>query len=404
MKNRPLVAIDIGSTKIACVVATGPAPLAAMESYGLFQRGGRDFEIVGVGLVEYPSQASTWPCDSNVLARAIEQALEATGVTQPLQDAVVALSHPQLLHTRVTARIDLASEPVTIHRRHLRRLDEQALSQALGIDWDPLLLQPLGYSGNGFDAVRDPRTLVATRLSGTFQLIGIPLAVRRVVTQALEAVGLEVEQLRYSLQAVAVSCVEESIRSKRALLMDIGGCCTDLAILDQGHLARTMTIPWGGSIAAHTIAQECKVTWKEALAMSLEGPSSAKPKVRQIMAKQLMVLQKAAHELLRGEALPDHAVVTGRGALIDGVVEWVEMMSEVKSVLGRSPRASTFGDLSSQVGLSPVLGLLELAFRPSVGSPFSFSRGELVQRTPSHPARLVDRLIDRTRRILVEYF
>jgi cell division ATPase FtsA len=351
MASRPIVAIDLGSTKVACVV-------------GQATENGQGFEIVGSGLASYPSPSSAWPGDPSLIARVVEQALEEAGCAPSLDRAIVALTHPALSHHRVTASIDVADEPVTVRSRELQRLKAQAIGQALGIDQDALLLEAVAYRGNGFDGVRDPRGLVATKLSGTFQLIGLPLAAKRAATQALEALGLEAEQFLYSLQASAASCIEEPLRSKRVLLVDLGGCCADLAIVDQGCLTRTLSIP-----------------------VTLEGVASPK----RLIDRHLRDLEQGLRQLMKGEVMPETAIVTGRGALIDGVVEWVECATELNAVLGRSPRASRLGDLSRQVALSAAIGLLELRFRGR--SP-----------SPARSSRFVNRLLDRTKTLLIEYF
>ena len=386
MGVQPLVAIDLGSSKVACAVGK---PLTNGAGGGV--------ELLGVGVAGYPTMMTTWPCEPALLAEAINQALEDAKLMQLPDRALVALTHPDLFHRRVTAHIEVADEPITIRQRDLQRLREQAVSQALELDRAALLLEPLGYAGNGFDGVKDPRGLVATRVRGTFQLISVPIAVRRAVTQALDVVGLELDRLVYGLQAVVASCVEERLWSKRVLLIDVGGCCTDLAIMDAGRLSRSLSIPWGGAMVVDAVAKACRLTMDQALAVSLEGLSSQQPKVRQLVERELRLLQQQVHGLLKGEALPDLAIVTGRGALMDGLVEWVAQMTQINAVLGRSPRAKGLGDLNRQIAVSAALGLLELAVRTPTG-------GQTRIQGVRGSGRLLDRLLERTKYLLVEYF
>ena len=134
-------------------------------------------------------------------------------------------------------------------------------------------------------------------------------------------------------------------------------------------------------------AQRCA----DVTTLSLEGLGSRRPQVREQVKSRLAKLQRAIHEVLKGEPLPERAVVTGRGALIDGLVEWVERVTEIKTSINRSTRIQSTGNLSRQVGLSTALGLLELA-----------TASHLAPAT--HPSRLFDRLITRTKTLLTEYF
>ena len=388
MKHKPILAIDIGTTKVACALGQ---PFQGHVGYPLASSSDLGFELIGCGAARYPTLSSTWPPDRSVVARAVEQALEETHATSIPDQALVSLTHPELSHSRVPAQIDLSDEPITIRSRDLQRLSAQALSQGLAIDRHALLLEAFGYSGNGFQDVKDPCGLMATRLTGTFHLIAIPIAARHFVMQSLESVGVEVDHLIYSLRAAAAACLDERALSKRVLLLDIGGCCTDAAILDRGTLVNSLTVPWGGMCVAEAVAKECRVTMEQALTMSLGGLGSANSSVRRIVEQQLRVLQRGIHQLVKDGPIPDLAVVTGRGALMEGLVEWVERITEINATLGRSRNTKHLGDLHRQLALSPALGLLTLAC-------------QAVPPEPSRPSRLVDRLIDQTRHLLIEYF
>ena len=375
MSSRSVAALDLGGSKVACVVARPSAD-------------GTGFDVLGAGVASHQHADAAWPGDPAVLAEAIERALEQAAAGAMPDLALVSLTHPGLLHTRVTVQIDLADEPIMVRSRDLKRIGAQAISQALPLDRDTLLLEPLGYSGNGFESVRDPRGLAATRLIGIFQLISMPLSVRRAVVQALELVGLEPDRIVYNLQAVAA--VSDPMPA-RTLLVDIGGCSTDVAVCEHGCLSKTASVPWGGMMLVEQIARVCRITMDQALTISLEGLGSPKAEVRRIVAAQLGALKQALEEILRDEPAPELVVVTGRGALIDGVVEWIKTATQVTAVVGRSPRTKHVGDLGRQLALTPAFGLLEMAYHNS-SEPLT------------GPRRLVESFIGRTRQVLVEYF
>ena len=388
MSRQLVVALDVGSSKVACVIGrlVNLAELPAQS-----RAGSVGAELVGHGLASYPLGA--WPPEPSVVAECIERALEETRVTDLPDRVTVTLSHPHVAHTQVTAQLDLADEPVTVRVRDLHRLRKHAIAQALGLDRDALLLEAIGYSGNGFEGIRNPTGLVATRLHGTFQLVSLPLNVRRMITQALELLGLELDQLIYSLHALAASQLSID-PAGQVLLIDVGGSCTDMAMLRHGHLVRSDTIAWGGQTVLDAVATACRLTRDQALPMSLEGLASATPTVRRVMEEQVRALREPLHRLLQASSVPSLAVVTGRGALMDGLVEWVETMTGIPATLGRSAQAKELGDVARQVALSSALGALELAARARQRPRFSRA---------SSP-RLFDRLLDRTKRILVEYF
>ena len=376
---RPLVALDIGSTKVACAI-------------GLPHEDTPGFDLLGSSVIPYPSLSNAWLSDPLLVGRTIEQALESTAITGDFHRALVTISHPALVSEQVQTSIDLADEPIVVRTQDLDRLKARALDHVLGVDREPLFVERLGCSGNGFQYVREPVGLSATRLTGTFHIVTMPLAARRALVQAVESAGLEVGRLMFSLQVVAATAAKEEAHRRHALLMDIGGLNTDVGLLVEGRLQNTQTIPWGGLTLARDLATSSKLTFEQAITLSLEGLASRKPEVRQFLEHALRDLRQVIERLLEDEPLPEIALVTGRGALIDGIVEWLEETTKIKASVVRSPRTQIVGDLSRQIALSTVLSLLEL----ETGSP---ARKPLL--STSH---LLDRVISRTKTVLTEYF
>ncbi len=378
MTIQPLVALDLGATKVACAV-------------GLPHERSRSFELLGSSLTPYPLLSDTWLGDPLMVSRTIEQALEATAVHGEFSRAWVSAHPPFLTSEHVRVGIPLADEPATVRAQDLKRLERSALHQALGVDREPLLVERLGCSGNGFDGVRDPRGLSATRLMADFHLVAIPIASRRAIVQAVESAGLEVVRLTYTLPAALASMAEERLTHQRVLLIDVGGLTSDVGLFVEGLLRDVAFLPWGGLKLAETIAKDLHVTMEQAVTWSLEGTSCRKPEVRSHVERHWALLQKAIEKVLHRQPQPDAVLLTGRGTLMDGFAEWIERTTGVSTSLCRSARTNQLGDLSRQVGVSTAIGLLEL----------------VTSTTPAPLLRsphLFNRLIDQTRVILTEYF
>ena len=378
MTTRPLVALDIGSTKVACAV-------------GVPHEHTPGFELLGSSIVPYPSCQDAWLSDPLLVGHAIEQALEAAAVREDLHQALVAINHPSLKAEQVRTAITLGDEPVVVRAHDVERLQRAALHQALGVDREPLLVERLGCAGNGFDRVRDPRGLSATRLTGAFHIVTMPMAARRALVQAVESAGLEVGRLLYTLPAVLASVADPELSRQRVLLVDVGGLSVDIGLFVDGVLQALSVLPWGGLTLATAIASDAQVTMEQAVTWSLEGTACRRPEARALIERRWAELPGAAAGLLTDQPRPDRVLVSGRGGLMDGFVEWIEQATEVPAALCRSARTGTVGDLSRQIGLSAALGLLELM---SVKG----------SRPAAKPDRLVDRLIARTRSVLTEYF
>jgi len=378
MTTRPLVALDIGATKVACAI-------------GLPHEHTPGFELLGTSLVAYPARPDGWLSEPLAVGQTIEQALEAAGVSGDFDRAVVAINPPSLASERTRAMVALADEPITVRSKDLERLQAHAVHHILGIDREPLLIERLSCTGNGFDGVRDPRGLAATRLAGVFHILTMPLSARRALVQAVESAGLEVARLTYALPAALAGAGDESLSRKRIIVVDIGGLTAEMGLFIEGVLHAVSIVPWGGLTLSTEIAQTCRVTMDQAIAWSLEGRACRKPEAHALIDGKWQSISEALTRLLEDQPRPDAVLVCGRGALMDGFVEWIEQAIGIPASLCRSPRTSQLGDLSRQIGLVGAIGLLELALRDGASRALRPSRG-------------VNRLLERTRTILTEYF
>ncbi|MBI4354410.1 MAG: hypothetical protein HY595_04160, partial [Candidatus Omnitrophica bacterium] len=299
MRRQPFLVIDISSKGIAWAI--GQPTVQPKPS---------PFELLGWGTVD--TETPQW--DPAGLAHAIERVLKGVTLTSLPDRASVCLSHPALSHHRVTTQVDLADEPIMIRERDLERLRSLSVTQAMPIDHELLALEPLGYAGNGFSGVTDPRGLTATRVRGTFHLITVPLALRRALGQALESLGIELEGLTYRPKALVAGGVLGEGRQQRSLLVDGDGIVWDLALVDQGRIVEGTTLRWDVKDTEMGDTKQILDNW-----------------------------------FVSPNCPPSRAVITGRIALVDGMVERLEQATGVSAVLGRSPWAQSLGDLSRQV-------------------------------------------------------
>ena len=374
MRSRPIVALDIGSTKVACAIGASSSQ-------------GGSFQLTGGSLVPYPFFLETWLGDPLLVSQTIEQALDSAGAGSP-GEVAVAMASPMLSSEKVQVSIPLADEPIVVRTKDLQRLQERALDQALGIDREALVVERLSCSGNGFESVSDPRGLSATRLSGTFHIVTMPIALRQRLIQILESAGLEMTHLFYSLSATAAA-FDEGSHPHRMLLIDLGGLSTQVGLFVEGRLRSSVSLAWGGLTLAFELSQLKHLTMEQAVSLSLEGCTSPDENLRRCLDPHLEVLSRSIQQFLHGQTRPDGVYLSGRAALMDGIVEWVEKTVGLNPTIYRPAHAQAMSGLSQQVGMSSALGVLNLLAcqGSSVRSPW-----------------VVNRLLERTRAILTEYF
>jgi cell division protein FtsA len=399
---RSWLALDIGATKVACAIGRPGGVLTAYRpaSLGGTIQDASDVELIGSSLVAYPAIAQTWMDDVAMAGEMISRAIEEAGASAEITQAVVAIRPPSLVSQRVRSAIVLGDEPVAVRTRDLERVRAHALETVLGIDREPLMVERLGCDGNGFEGIRDPRGLPASRLIGTFQIVTMPMAVRRAVVQAVESAGLEVAQIVSTLPAVFASVASHHALPPRVLLIDIGGLTTEIALFRDGVCWDVRVVPWGGVRAATAMAAALRVTVDQAMQWTREGASCRQAEARAFIEQQWAVLTQAPDEALADEPRPDGVLLTGRGSLSDGCVEWIERATRAPTSLARPDARLPLGDLARQVGLSAAVGAVTLVAKPAI-TP---SPTPLARLPAGQAGHAVDRLLHRAASVLTEYF
>jgi hypothetical protein len=144
-------------------------------------------------------------------------------------------------------------------------------------------------------------------------------------------------------------------------------------------------------VLAYRLASQLQITLEQSNRWILQGTAAPEAAAVVFIQEQWEHFGAELKAFLAGHPLPDVALVSGRAGLMDGFAEWLEQHTGMQVQLARSLRTQRYGDVSRQVALTPVIGLLEQA-----------SRSRL-KRAPT-PTNLVHRVIDRTKAVLAEYF
>lgn len=378
---RSWLALDLGATKVACAVGSPSASAA----------GG--VELSGSSVVAYPAASEAWLGDSAMVADAIAQAVEQAGAGADVTQAVVSARPPSLASEQIRSALVLGEEPRAIRARDVERLQAHALETVLGVDREALMVERLGCDGGGFTGVRDPRGLPTCRLIGAFHVVTMPIAARHALVRAVEAAGLDVAQVLYTLPAVFAGLPALREPARQVLLVDIGGLSSDIGLFLDGLCTQVRVVPWGGISAAGALARTLGVTPEQGAQWARQGTSCRNQDALAALQRQWTSLTHAIEAALTGRPRPEHLWLTGRGALSDGLVEWIERATGVPTSLARPVAGSALGDLARQMALSAAVGALTIACRAA--APPSASR---------HPRRLVNRLLTRAQSLLLEYF
>lgn len=385
-----LAALDIGTSKIACFIAsTGPGDGLVLLGRGLQSADGlRAGEIVDLEAAEAAVRAVLQEAEEQA-GLMVESVVAAVGAGRP-RSILLEVERP--LGGRTVDEVDIEAS--------LARVREEIVGQGLAV----LHLVPLEARVDGGRPVEDPRGLVGRRLGLLVHAVAAEREPLQAVLRCLERCHLEVRRLVAAPYAAGMGCLGEDERERGCLLVDIGADATQIAHFAGGRLAHVDRIDIGGERITHDVAWGLSTTRREAERIkSLYGAvvwracddhvrielrqsgDGSDPAVGEVPRTRLTTIVRARVEEIfdlvaerlreQGEILrarpPRSLVLTGGAAQLEGMDELAQERFGLPTRIGR-PRGLLSGLRSDEdPGLSAALGALALGREEPGGPPLS---------------------------------
>lgn len=247
-----IVGLDIGTTKIACLVGK-------KDEYGKLELLGMGkSESVGVrrGVVSHITPAV------QAIQKAVEQAELNSGHKINVVNVGIAGQHIKSLQHRGVITRDNIDDEIT--NKDMNDLIEDMHKLVLPPGESIIHVLPQDFIVDNESGIKDPIGMSGIRLEGNFHIItGLVTAVQNIY-KCVRKAGLEVADL--TLEPLASSDAVLSSEEKEAgvALVDIGGGTTDIAIFQDGIIRHTAVIPFGGNIITDDIKEGCTIIRKQA--------------------------------------------------------------------------------------------------------------------------------------------
>ncbi|MEL7489283.1 MAG: cell division protein FtsA [Pseudomonadota bacterium] len=382
-KRRLAAAIDLGASKVACLIA-------AIDEND-------ETEIIGVGqqgIVLRDARRDTAAASETALRAAVDAAERMAG--SRIHKAVFAAPGRQLLARRIGVDLDLAGGAVT--REDVRDCLDQGVRLAACDGARALHALPVAFSVDGEEAGSNPCGLMGGAL--TTQMLGV--SVRESCDANIRALAarcdLAVERLIAAPFAASQTVLVDDEKDLGCLMVDIGARTTDFAVFEDGalvacggvklggeHITRDIAQIFGGPIAD---AERMKTLHGSALpgagddhrfaeltqlGQAHETARVTKSELTAVIAPRLeeilsLTFEAAVHAVGRqSSAGLRRAVLTGGGSLLTGARETAERVFGVKARLGRPTALNGAPDAATAPQFSVCVGALQQAAQPQEG-------------------------------------
>ena len=381
-----VVGIDIGTTKTCTLVAR--------------VEGERNLRILGVGIE--PSQGIRkgtmvdLAAATQSVARSIEKAERSSGLE--ITSALVSLagSHVSSINSRGVVGISGR----VIDGEDVDRALEAAQAVAIPHNREVIHVIQRGFVIDGQDGIRMPIGMHGYRLEVEAHIITAAPSTVENLRQCVSCSGVEVAQFVLNPLASAEVVLTETERQMGAVVCDIGGGTTDLAIYIDGDVWHTMVLAVGGNHITSDIAHGLRLPVSQAEDIKKQYGNAIESEVGedefftvrtfgedkpiQVSRKELahiiearveeifsLVLQEIKRSGYDG-LLPAGMVLTGGSSLLPGIRS---LASNVLGVPVRIARPENLVGLTDQLGspaYSTSVGLLHWAllmneYRPAPG-------------------------------------
>jgi cell division protein FtsA len=253
--NEIIVGLDIGSTKIACIVGR-KNEYGKVEILGL---GRTDSLGVNRGVVENIQHT----VDS--IKRAVEEASQSSGVEIKVVNVGIAGQHIRSLQHR--GNIMRNSMDDEISESDTQNLEENMFKLALPPGEEIIHVIPQEYIIDGQQGIRHPIGMAGSCLEANFHIITGKVAAAKNIEKCVTKAGLEISDMILEPLASAESVLSTEEKEAGVVLVDIGGGTTDLAIFQDDIIRHTAVIPLGGNVITEDIKEGCSIIRNQAEAL-----------------------------------------------------------------------------------------------------------------------------------------
>ncbi len=246
-KEEIVAGLDIGTTKIACIV-------------GRKNEQGK-LEIMGMG--KSRSDGVSRGVVTNIqrtvdsIKAAIQEAEDSAGVEITTVNVGIAGQHIRSMHHRgMITRQSLEQE---IRQTDIDQLIDDMYKLAMVPGEEIIHVLPQEYMVDNEQGIKDPIGMSGVRLEANFHIITGQVTAARNINKCVARANLDVTEL--ILEPLASADAVLSLEEKEAgvVLVDIGGGTTDIAIFSDHIIRHTAVIPFGGNVITDDIKMGCAI-------------------------------------------------------------------------------------------------------------------------------------------------
>ncbi|MFT3695166.1 MAG: cell division protein FtsA [Kofleriaceae bacterium] len=366
-----IVGLDIGTTKIACIVGE-------VTDDGI--------DIIGIG-----SAASKGVRRGNVInidatvasiQQAVDEAENMAGCEITTVYTAISGAHVRGLNSHGI----VAVKDKEVREADLARVIEAAKAVAIPMDREVLHVLPQQYVVDDQDGIRDPLGMAGVRLEAKVHIVTTAVASAQNVIKCANRCNLQVADIVLESLASSQAVLEDDEKELGVALVDIGGGTCDVMVYADGAIVHTSVLSLGGGHVTNDIATVLRTPLDSAEKLkrkygcawrghiddgeTMEVPSvggrspRVEPRMKLVEVIEPRVEEIFEHvkkELMRSgyfDGLAGGLVLTGGATAMDGISEIAEQVLGLPARRGVPTKIGGLVDVVRSPSYSTGVGLV----------------------------------------------
>ncbi|KKS71195.1 cell division protein FtsA [Candidatus Daviesbacteria bacterium RIFCSPLOWO2_01_FULL_43_38] len=351
-KDKILCAIDVGSAKVATLIAS----ISEEEKINL----------IGVSAVTSRGVKKAQIVDIEEAVAAITESIEAAErmAGYSISSAFVIVGGPQIESTNSHAVVAVARSDGEIQENDILRVNDAARAIPLPSAKEILHVIPRTFTVDGQEGIRDPIGMTGVRLETDTHIITGAVTSMKNLVKCMGNVGVNVEELVFSGVASSQAVLTETEKELGVILVDIGAETTDVVIYADGAIAYSTVIPIGARHITSDLAVGLRVSLESAEKIKVYlGKASKTPVLPEIVDKSEKTGKEETLDV-RSLGINEDIQKISKKAVADTIIR--PRVREIFELIGKEIKKSGFGSQTPSGlvicgGGSLTVGLLEQA-------------------------------------------
>lgn len=388
-----IVGLDIGTTKICCVV-------------GEMSQG--DVNIIGIGT--HPSiglrKGVVVNIESTVdsIKKAVEEAELMAGCEISSVYTGIAGGHI----TGFNSRGIVAIKGPEITETDVERVIDAARAVAIPMDREVIHVLPQEYIVDEQTGIQNPVGMAGVRLEAKIHIVTGAVTSAHNIVKCCNRSGLDVCDIVLESLASGEAVLTAEEKELGTALLDLGGGTTDLAIFSDKNIRHTFVLALGGNNltndiaiglrAPHAEAEKIKTRYGTCLSSSVSademievpgmGGREARKLPRQILGEILEprmeeIFTLAKREVYRAgleNSFPSGLVLTGGTSMLEGTTEIAESVFNLQTRLGKPQGITGLVDVVNNPMYATGVGLVLYGAKNQVEKKFRIRDANIFNR------------------------